>query len=81
MNRREFNLGLLQTLAISTLDLRADARASEPLRVNGARLNQHIAALAEFGRNPQGGVSRVAYSEADARGREYVLSLMEAAKL
>ena len=81
MNRREFNLGLLQTMAISTLDLRADARASEPLRVNGARLNQHIAALAEFGRNPQGGVSRVAYSEADARGREYVMSLMQAAKL
>ena len=81
MHRREFNLGLLQTLAISALDLGADARASEPLRVNGARLNQHIAALAEFGRNPQGGVSRVAYSEADARGREYVRSLMQAAKL
>jgi len=81
MHRREFNLGLLQTLAISALDLGADARASEPLRVNGARLNQHIAALAEFGRNPQGGVSRVAYSEADARSREYVMSLMQAAKL
>jgi N-carbamoyl-L-amino-acid hydrolase len=81
MNRREFNLGFLQTLAINALYLRADARASEPLRVNGARLNQHIAALAEFGKNPQGGVSRVAYSEADARSREYVMSLMQAAKL
>ena len=51
------------------------------MRVNGARLNQHLAELSQFGRNPQGGVSRVAYSEADARGREYVMSLMRAAKL
>jgi len=42
---------------------------------------EHINALAEFGKNPQGGVSRLAYSEADARGREYVIGLMRAAKL
>src|SRR2546429_2840091 len=59
----------------------ATARGSVTVRVNGARLNEHLAALAEFGRNPQGGVSRLAYSEADARGREYVLGLMRAAKL
>jgi N-carbamoyl-L-amino-acid hydrolase len=41
----------------------------------------HIIALAEFGKNPQGGVSRVAYSDADKQGREYVLGLMRAAKL
>ena len=51
------------------------------LRVNGPRLIAHINALAEFGKNPQGGVSRLAYSEADARGREYVVGLMRAAKL
>ncbi len=51
------------------------------LRVNGARLNSHLKALSEFGKNPQGGVSRVAYSEADRRGREYVMGLMRAAKL
>ena len=38
-------------------------------------------ALAEFGKNPQGGVSRVAYSDADKQGREYVLGLMKAASL
>jgi len=59
----------------------ATARGSETVRVNGARLNEHLAALAEFGKNPQGGVSRLAYSEADARGREYVIGLMRAAKL
>ena len=41
----------------------------------------HILALAEFGKNPQGGVSRVAYSDADKQGREYVLGLMRAAQL
>ena len=81
MNRREFNLGLLQTAAAYALLRPAKVGASEVLRVNGARLNQHIAALAEFGKNLQGGVSRVAYSDADARGREYVMGLMRAAKL
>ena len=59
----------------------ATARGSETVRVNGARLNEHLAALSEFGKNPQGGVSRVAYSEADRAGREYVLGLMRAARL
>jgi N-carbamoyl-L-amino-acid hydrolase len=44
-------------------------------------LNQHLKELSEFGKNPQGGVSRVAYSEADRLGREYVIGLMRAAKL
>jgi N-carbamoyl-L-amino-acid hydrolase len=57
------------------------ARGAETVRVNGARLNEHLKALSEFGKNPQGGVSRVAYSEADRQGREYVLSLMRAARL
>jgi len=80
MNRRQFNIGALATAgAIATRISRLQDQS--PLRVNGARLNQHITALSEFGKNPQGGVSRVAYSEADARGREYVMGLMRAAKL
>ncbi|HYT49231.1 MAG TPA: M20 family metallo-hydrolase [Pyrinomonadaceae bacterium] len=59
----------------------AARRTVTELRVNGRRLMEHINALAEFGKNPQGGVSRLAYSEADARGREYVMGLMRAAKL
>ena len=42
---------------------------------------EHLNSLAEFGKNPQGGVTRLAYSEADRQGREYVISLMRAAKL
>jgi len=51
------------------------------LRVNQARLIEHIDALAEFGKNPQGGVSRLAYSEADLKGRAFVQGLMRTAKL
>lgn len=51
------------------------------LQVNGTRIVEHLSALAEFGKNPQGGVTRVAYSDADRQGREYVMNLMRAAKL
>lgn len=80
MNRREFNYALLGTAG--ALALYRSALAAQPkLRVNGTRLNEHLKALSEFGKNPQGGVSRVAYSEADRQGREYVMGLMRAAKL
>ena len=95
MNRREFSFGLLGTAgAISfgypfastnSRGLPTPGPQSGPgsvpaLRVNGARLIEHINALAEFCKNPQGGVSRVAYTEADRQGREYVMGLMRAAK-
>lgn len=80
MNRREFNYALLGTAG--ALAFYRSALAAQPkLRVNGARLNEHLKALSEFGKNPQGGVSRVAYSEADRQGREYVMGLMRAARL
>jgi len=57
--------------------------AAEPSqhRVQGARIVQHLQALAQYGKNPQGGVSRIAYSEADLQGRQYVIGLMRAAGL
>lgn len=81
MNRREFGFGLAGLTAACALDPLAIASGTDKLRVNGARLNKHLAELAEFGKNPQGGVSRLAYSEADRQGREYVMGLMRAAKL
>ena len=79
MNRREFNFNLAAALFSSQLVHPLVPQAQ--LRVNGPRIIKHLNALAEFGKNPQGGVSRVAYSEADLRGREYVMGLMRAAKL
>jgi N-carbamoyl-L-amino-acid hydrolase len=77
INRRDFNYGLALSLGVLPLGF----PSQQPLRVNGRRVMEHILALAEFGKNPQGGVSRVAYSEADKEGREYVLGLMKAASL
>src|SRR5437773_11981884 len=78
MNRREFNLGLIG--AVGTVAI-ARLQEKSQLRVNGPRIVEHLNRLAEFGKNPQGGVSRLAYSEADRQGREYVMTLMRDAKL
>src|SRR5215207_7863272 len=78
INRRQFNHGLV--LSVGALSL-GSFHSQPGIRVNGKRIMDHILALAEFGKNPQGGVSRVAYSDADKQGREYVLGLMRAAKL
>ena len=78
INRREFNYGLV--LSMGSLSTRWFPLQTT-LRVNGKRIMDHLFALAAFGKNPQGGVSRVAYSDADKQGREYVLGLMRDAKL
>ncbi len=78
MNRREFNLSLLSGVAAIGLPR---WRSQPGLRVNGARIVEHLTALSQFGKNPQGGVSRVAFSEADRQGRAYVAGLMRAAGL
>src|SRR5262247_1326262 len=57
------------------------AQTVAPPRVNGQRIMQHLQALSEFGKNPQGGVSRVAYTDADRQGREYAMRLMREAGL
>jgi N-carbamoyl-L-amino-acid hydrolase len=79
INRREFNYAL--ALSLGAVPLLRFPQGQEKLRVNGERVNAHIRGLAEFGMNPQGGVSRVAYSDADKQGREYVLGLMKDARL
>jgi N-carbamoyl-L-amino-acid hydrolase len=82
INRRQFNFGLLGTAgAIASRPFAFRPFAQQQLRVNGTRIVEHLNALAQVGKNPQGGVSRVAYSEADRHGREYVIGLMRAAKL
>jgi N-carbamoyl-L-amino-acid hydrolase len=61
--------------------LAAWGQSSSAIRVDGRRIADHLTALARFGANPQGGVSRVAYSEADLQGRAYAIELMKAAGL
>src|SRR5262245_43985049 len=67
MNRRQF-VGMCAASAL--------AQPAVP-RVNGLRLRQHLEELSVFGRPTGGtfadGVSRVAYSEADIAGRNYIM--------
>jgi N-carbamoyl-L-amino-acid hydrolase len=66
--------------AASTIAPKAPAGDDVP-RAKAPRLEQRIQALGRFGANPAGGVSRVAFSDADIAGREYVMSLMRDAGL
>ena len=79
MDRREFNCSLLG--AVAALSLPGWLPGQARLHVDGARIHAHLAALAEFGKNTAGGVSRVAYTEADRQGREAVMAWMREAKL
>jgi N-carbamoyl-L-amino-acid hydrolase len=92
MNRRDFTRQLAH--AVGALSI-GQAYAGRPfsglprrtsgtdpnLRVDGDRINRQLMELAEFGKNPYGGVSRVAYSDFDKQGREYVMRLMREARL
>ncbi|MGD8319879.1 MAG: Zn-dependent hydrolase [Gemmatimonadota bacterium] len=88
MNRRHFTrlagasvAGLALPTSLRVGAARAFAPSPQEPRVDGARLNQRLAELARFGANPQGGVSRVAFSDADLKARAWVSDLMRGAGL
>lgn len=56
-------------------------RAQSVPRVNGDRVIEHLNAMGAIGKNPGGGYDRIAYTEADRQGRDYVIGLMRAAGL
>ena len=60
---------------------RAAGADHPPLRVNGERLNRRLGELAQFGRNADGGIDRVAYSDADVAARQWVMERMREAGL
>jgi len=81
LTRRAFVAGLTTPIATAALRVRP---LSDP-RVDGDALRSRLEHLSQFGRPAGGsfsdGVSRVAYSDADLQGREYVIGLMRAAGL
>jgi beta-ureidopropionase / N-carbamoyl-L-amino-acid hydrolase len=80
MNGHSWRLDILLVVAAVTITSSMLRSQSSPL-VNGDRLMDHLKAMGDIGRDPAGGISRVAYSEADLRGREYAIGLMRAAGL
>ena len=84
MNRRRFARHLAATvgaLSFGRPSRTAAAAAAPSLRVDGDRINRHLSELAQFGKNPYGGVSRVAYSEFDRQGRAWAMGVMREAGL
>ena len=55
--------------------------APAPLHVDGARAKDLLVALAEFGKNPEGGVTRVAFSHEDQAARAWAIGRMKEAGL
>jgi N-carbamoyl-L-amino-acid hydrolase len=84
MERRRFLAavgGLAAGLTAGT-DLEAGQSPQQAaLRINGARLNRRLSQLAQFGGNAEGGIDRVAYSEADLAARVWVTGIMREAGL
>ena len=62
-----------QTIVLLSILLLPVAFAAPPadIRANPERMEQHIKALSAFGANADGGVDRVALSEADLSARAY----------
>ena len=87
MSRRPWGGVVVLAAGLATLAMAADSaggqsKASwEGLRVDTGRIERRIQELSRFGENPEGGVSRVAFGEADIAGREYIESLMREAGL
>ena len=60
---------------------REKAAKTTDRHVKQERLWENLQKLGEFGKNPEGGVSRVGFTEADLAGRTYVMGLMRDAGL
>ncbi|MBT8397389.1 MAG: Zn-dependent hydrolase [Gemmatimonadetes bacterium] len=85
MDRRHFSRTLGTTLGALALFPEALSssfpgtwrRFGEQPLINGPRLHEWLRQLSRFGRRADGGVDRVAFSDADIQGREFFRSLME----
>src|SRR3954468_8894786 len=82
MHRRDFSrlvVGSIAAGALPRMVVRGQQQGSP--KVNGERLNARLAELSRFGRNPQGGVTRLAYSDADRDARAWIMPVMREARL
>lgn len=73
--KKNLTLGIILSLALSF------QASAQQVKVNGERLHETLMKLSTFGKNSQGGSDRVAFSEFDIQGREYVMGLMREAGL
>ncbi len=74
-------LAILWMASFAARPSRAQSTGSPKFHIDSQRLQGTLEKLSEFGRNPEGGVTRIGFSEADLAAREYVSGLMKQAGL
>ena len=82
MDRRTFSQTIFASVVVPLLPPTRHINARQvDLRISGERLLGNLRTLAQFGATKDGGISRVAYSEADLNARAFVHQLMHSAGL
>jgi beta-ureidopropionase / N-carbamoyl-L-amino-acid hydrolase len=83
MNKIIFGVPTFVAWVVSLFSLASHAQnADSPtFHINSERLQATLEKLSEFGRNPEGGVTRLGFSETDLAARAYVMGLMKEAGL
>src|SRR3984893_16184934 len=76
-----FALAILWMASFAARPSRAQGTGSSKFHVDSQRLQGTLEKLSECGRNPEGGVTRIGFSETDMAAREYVIGLMKQAGL
>ena len=74
-------LAMLWMASFAARASRAQATAATKFHVDSQRLQGTLEKLSEFGRNSEGGVTRIGFSETDLAARGYVSGLMKQAGL
>ncbi len=74
-------LAILWMASFAACISRAQSTDSKKFHVDSERLQGALEKLSEFGRNPEGGVTRTGFSETDMAAREYVIGLIKQAAL
>ena len=72
---------ILCLLLLVAGDARPKESSAQARHINSQRLQVTLEKLSEFGRNPEGGVTRLGFSQTDLDARTYVMSLIKDAGL
>ena len=72
-----FRHSLVALVSWSFCLLPVAAQSPRTFHIDAQHLQSTLEKLSEFGRNPDGGVTRLGYSDADLAAREYVTGLMK----
>ena len=72
---------ILCGLLLGAGDARPEESSAPARHINSQRLQVTLERLSEFGRNPEGGVTRLRFSQTEMDARTYVMSLMKEAGL